>query len=168
MNRIDKKKTATKKTASKLGHDPLAWIDESEAEPETTAMSGSVEDDNQSISTINEINAAAKDTSVADSVQAVSDSMPVKNTEISNSTLSLPAYFGIAQSSDVCGEMRKILSSGTKKVEIAGGEVETFDAAALQLLMAFNKQAATSGIDVNWSERSQKINEVSVLLNINI
>lgn len=165
MSGDGKKKSSPKKPASKLGHDPLAWIDEV--------------DDKQAISEQDPIVAPGQytDYPVA-SLSEVTESPPVSKVDVDasvkisagmeSSRLNLPAYFGIAQSSAICEEMRNLLSSGCKAIEISGNDVESFDASALQLMIAFRNQASANDVSLVWSGRSQKIQEISDLLNVDI
>jgi len=139
MSANDKKKLPAKNAVSKLGHDPLAWLDEAEKNTVDTNIS--------------------PQTGMEIKIQ--------KNITPDISTLNLPVYFGIAQSSDVCSEMRQLMDSGCKTIEIAGGEVESFDAAAVQLMMAFHNQAVAAGVEIKWSGCSQKISEVKNLMGVN-
>jgi ABC-type transporter Mla MlaB component len=166
MTHDDKKKSGSRKTASKLGHDPLAWINESEddtgfSSKATSGQSAVVNND----APIPEQKGPASvvDTTTTDATGAVGNTV-----KKDNQVLRLPVFFGIAQASDICSQMRNILSSGCSVVEIAANDVESIDAAGLQLMVAFSKQASDSGIVVKWTGSSQKIKAVASLLNVKI
>lgn len=153
MTSDEKKKTTPKKSASKLGHDPLAWIDDVNAgmAPEAESMPAP------------ESQGAKRNVATSAPTRVMETAMP-ENT----ATLNLPVYFGIAQSAEICAEMQKIMASGGKEIKIAGGDVESFDTAAVQLMMALNKAADLNDIEISWSGCSQKMTEVRQLLNIKI
>lgn len=146
MSTDDKKKAPAKKMPNKLGHDPLAWINEDDPKAEADAVELPV-------------------VTVAKSTPAP---IATKASSSASKILNLPMYFGIGQSSEVCSDMQKILSSDCSAVQIAGGDVESCDTAAIQLILAFNKQAKTLGKDVEWLACSQKISDIGGLLGVKL
>lgn len=133
----DSKKKSAKKNVSKLGHDPLAWINEDE-----------VQSEKHPTPTTPSVSPSATESGAKKAV------------------LTLPVYFGIAHSADVCRQMREILASGCSVVSIAAADVESLDAAGLQCLLAFSRQAQSQGVTLEWSQRSPKILEVSQLAGV--
>jgi anti-anti-sigma regulatory factor len=147
MSDKDSKKASGKKASSKLGHDPLAWI-----EPDETSG-----DKEPSIPV-----QALQDIAVSSAAEAKSS-----DNDVVTAVLTLPAYFGISQAAAVHADMQKIFNEGRKQVEIAGDEVESMDTSAVQLLLAFVNEARSEGIQLSWLNYSKKIESVAGMLGIN-
>ena len=57
-----------------------------------------------------------------------------------NAMLELPIYFGIAQVGEVYENMKTVAENAGEEVKIKADDIESIDAAALQLLLVFIKQ----------------------------
>jgi ABC-type transporter Mla MlaB component len=135
---------------SKLGHDPLAWMEEQQS-LDRGAESVHTNDD----STI-------KNSSVDHAEVAMNISEPESGAEI----LSLPDRFGIAQVSEMTDRMRQYLSRDVEVIEVHGENVEAIDTAAVQLLIGFFAEARNNGRKIVFSRYSTKIDEMADLLNL--
>ncbi|MEO1573440.1 MAG: STAS domain-containing protein [Pseudomonadota bacterium] len=76
---------------------------------------------------------------------------------MSDTKVELPATFKIDSIDTVYGALKSTLD-GDGPVVVDGGAVETVDFAALQLLMAFARQCATSQRDVAFKDFSEPLN----------
>jgi len=139
---MTKKPTTKKKTnkPSRLGHDPLQGLEVKPGEDENN-HSLNIEQDEQ----LMEIE--------SDSEQAI---------------LHLPSHFSIAAVEEVYGQMSSLLYMKNTSIDVEATGVESIDTAALQLLYAFTERTKMSGKDIHWRSRSEKIDEASRILNINI
>ena len=169
-----KKKAAGKKSANpkktrspKLGHDPLAWINDSEAEElksQNTAKEESVaEVQNEAVE-----EPVPVDEELVQEPETPNDEALAEAQEAEGVTnmLDLPSYFGIAQVAEVHQQMLTLLNSDQDNLEILAKDVESIDAAALQLLAAFVKSAKEQGKAITWQEKSDKVQQAVSLLNI--
>ena len=159
-----KKKSATVKKAksSKLGHDPLSWIDETEAESLKAQNESKTESENLVEDAVEEV-VASEDQEVGEENNAVVTE--VENTE-ENEMFELPLYFGIAQVADVRGQMESLLNSEVDELEIKCEEIESIDTAAIQLLIAFVQDANKKGKSIKWVGQSEKLKSAIDLLNV--
>jgi len=82
--------------------------------------------------------------------------------------LHLPSHFSISEVEEVYGQMSSILETGENSIEVETTEVESIDTAAIQLLYAFTEKTRMSGRDIHWHSRSEKIDEASRLLDIDM
>jgi len=134
------KKTSKNKNASRLGHDPLDDLNI---------------DDDENLSTEKQ-------------KPSQNEHIPMKESAPKTETISLPSRFSIAEVDEIYTQMSSLLAQDTIDIELDGGNVESVDTSALQLLYAFNEKAAMSGKTIHWKSTSEKILESSRLLNINL
>lgn len=150
-NTQNKTKSAKNKV-SKLGHDPLSWINDPEIEIENTSNSDEASSLQDRLDT-NQPN--------SDEVAAVSEMLE------DNTMLDLPSYFGIAQVSTVYEEMQLILALKIDEIEINAADIESIDTAAIQLLIVFVDQATKSGKSIKWLVTTDKFKVAVTTLNLN-
>lgn len=170
---VKKKASPKKKSSSKLGHDPLSWIDENDAEK--------LKKQNQPVNQTTEGRSGSMPEEKVAEGEEVSLEEPVDQPEVSSeevtpaveseksedeNMLDLPVYFGIAQVADVYQQMKSIIESDSNAIDIKAGDIESIDTAALQLLSAFIKQAEENNKSVSWSSRSEKIDSAIAVLNM--
>ena len=180
-----KKKAAKKKAAkpkvSKLGHDPLSWIDDAEAENlkqenrQKHEISEPVEQEDTGDTTENHEQAIAPVEEAPAEIEApveaveevVEEEVQVEpEAEEDSKMLDLPVYFGIAQVAEVYQKMQPLVESSDDPVEIKADDVESVDTAALQLLLGFVKQLEEKGKSVKWMGCSDKFNSSVIVLNM--
>lgn len=138
--------TKPRNKISKLGHDPLAWM----AEPPDGSESSTAADD----STMEDNSVASEDPPVTVSNRS------------EQGVITLPERFGIAQLSDIHKDMRLLLAEDVAIIGVHGDRVESVDAAAMQLLVSFVAEARSNNKKVDFSRRSDKIDEVADLLDL--
>ncbi len=139
---MTKKSTAKSKTTkpSRLGHDPLGSLNVKSDEDENN-LPPNIEQDEQPMEIEPDSNRA---------------------------TLHLPSHFSISAVEEVYTQMSSFLEMTNTSIDVETIEVESIDTAALQLLYAFAEQTRMSGKNIHWCSRSEKIDEASRILNINI
>lgn len=148
--------TRSKSKTNKLGHDPLAWMDDGEQD------------------NLYENNVTVEKTDVDVSSQAASQSEseklePAVSEAASTgeaSVLNLPAYFGIAQVAEVRQGMLDMLGGAPEHVFINVDEIESIDTAAIQLLIAFVREVAGHGHKIEYRGHSEKVENIADLLNV--
>lgn len=152
-----KVKKATKKKVSRkkkdiLGHDPLAWISDEDADQ----LKNNIKEDKAVVGEIKETEPDAIDT-VVDEIQ--------EEEIMSEQTIfELPSYFGIAQVATTYGAMQNFLKNSTEVIEIEAKDVESIDTAALQLLAVFINEAKTKDKTIKWNSCSDKLSNSIELL----
>jgi len=160
---------ATKGKKSKLGHDPLSWISETDA-AEIQQQNNHKEEQQEIVEEIEEVEA----------VEEIRSEIEIKETDFSESNdcaeqsdskeimmLDLPLYFGIAQVADVYIQMQEVLESDMTNIEIQAEDIESIDAAAIQLLVAFVNAAKSKGKKILWKGISDKLNDAVVVFQLN-
>ena len=184
MASMSKKKSKSKKKPSRLGHDPLDFLDEDETLDESGLSEAVTPQLDENIQPADEKLAAEfllDDTSVDEETiekivtsEATNEEVEVDDvididTEVENpERLILPSNFTIYEVMDVDIQMKAILDSGCSSIELLGGDVESIDAAALQLLVSFLQQTRETGKNFNWKSCSDKIKEVADNLSIKL
>jgi len=148
------KKKVSRKKKTKLGHDPLDWVSDEDAEQ----LKKEVKED---------------DVVVEKEIEAVEpdkiESVVEENQEdaMSEQTIfELPPYFGIAQVAATKESMQSFLQNSGDEFEIKAGDVESIDTAALQLLTSFVKEAKSKGKNIKWGSASDKLESAVELLAI--
>ncbi|MDH5571676.1 MAG: STAS domain-containing protein [Gammaproteobacteria bacterium] len=183
MATIPEKKTRSKKKSSRLGHDPLDFLEQEEA-PDEPGLSVDVATQfEESIKEIdkNKVEVLPDDHSDVDQ-EIINEAIPggafndnvIGDKEMAQPVdsiqpdqfgiLVLPAHFTIYEVADINLQMKAILDTDSRTVDIQGGNVESIDAAALQLLVSFNRQASERGKIIEWQSCSDKIKEVAANL----
>ena len=170
----------------KLGHDPLAWLSgeeiqslskindtvdpmtfkETKIENEKIHVPGIEAEKNidQPVA-LEEMTKDIDDVKASETGSLPGDEDKTQRTNEDDDMLILPEIFGIAQAEDMHGELSSLLAvSGD--IEIDASTIETLDASALQLLIAFIKECKSSGRNVIWKKSSAKIDSAASLLNI--
>ena len=153
---VKKKRSSRKKTQTRLGHDPLAWIDDgsNQATPdsgeisseEIAAYGGEVEQD-------------------AAQVETAAEVVPQEITTETN-TLVLPAGFNIAEVASVHQQALAVLASDNDQVTINASAVEIIDAASLQLLLVICRTASESNKKIQWQGVPDRMKNGASVLNI--
>lgn len=158
----------SKNKGSKLGHDPLAWLDDDEA-----GANMPVADDVQNIATSpeeSESQPAGQELGKKDvSGDVVEDTItePVETlTSGGTAMFELPIYFGIAQVSEVKDDLNKLMAKSSEKIALNGSDIESIDTAAIQLLISFVSHAREQGKEVTFSGCSEKLLNTANLLNV--
>jgi len=178
---VEKKKAVRKKNIrkksrpSKLGHDPLSWIDEKDIDD----IAGGDNDNPESIAESKEENTESNHDEV-DNLSVAMENNVNDNTEkdINKSEemdeihrenldmLDLTSHFGISRVADIYPQMQSLISSSSETLKISGGDIESVDTAALQLLLAFVAEAEKNGKKIEWESCSEKLRSSASLLNI--
>ena len=162
----------SKSKVSKLGHDPLAWMDEEdlpakEGSPDqmkdteieapvaaTQAESISADEIEQSIET------------EVDEAQAEQTQQVPEPVEASSGRIDLPSYFGIAQVADCKLQMAQVLKSEDHELLVNVDELESIDTAAIQLLIGFKAAAEEADKSIRYVGQSEKLTNIVDLLNL--
>ncbi len=147
------KKKSSRKKKDKLGHDPLAWINDEDVEK----LKSEAEEDN--VSDKKEIEAIESDGIKPMLEEIQEDKIMGKQT-----VFELPPYFGIAQVAATKESMQSFLENSTDEIEIEAGDVESIDTAALQLLASFIKEAKSKDKCIKWRLISNKLEDSVKLL----
>ena len=157
-----------KKSNSKLGHDPLAWLDDESAETEkqpAKKQASKVVEEEQVV----EPKEPSSDVAV-DEVSEVVETEPVietdKKTTGDSNMMELPMYFGIAQVAEVHEQLKQLMQQGSEQIEIKADDIENIDTAAIQLLLSLIKQAEADNKTVKITSSSEKLKQVLNLLDI--
>ena len=148
------KKKASRKKKDKLGHDPLAWISDEDAEQ----LKKEVKEDDVVVEKETE---AIKPDEIESVVEETQEDAMSEQT-----IFELPPYFGIAQVAETKESMQSFLQSSGDEIEIEAEDVDSIDTAALQLLTSFIKEAKSKGKNIKWRSTSNKLESSVELLAI--
>lgn len=153
IKKVSKNKI-NRKAKGKLGHDPLAWISDEDAEE--------FKDE------INENNVVNREIEAIESDEVEPVVKKTQEEEIMNeqTIFKLPPYFSIAQVDSVKKSMQSFLQASGEEIEIESEDVESIDTAALQLLISFIKEVRSKGKSIKWRSISNKIESSIDLLSI--
>lgn len=142
----------SRKKSSKLGHDPLAWLeDDSEAEQQDV-QPAAVDD-----ASATEVTATAEAPETRDAGEAASAEPP-------SGPLPLPASFNISQAAAVHSQLCKLADG--EDISLDAGPVETIDTSAIQLLLAARQHAETKGVGFEILNPPDKMRNIASLLNV--
>lgn len=167
-----------RKKSSKMGHDPLAWISEEDAKKIQEKNNVSVEVGGKKIASVEENVNESVEVSVSIDEGMTADIADTQETteeqagKISGSCeevgnmIDLPIYFGIAQVSDVCTRMKEILENSDNTIEIKAEDIESVDAAAIQLLIAFSIKVKSQNKTIVWKGISSKLKDAMEILQV--
>ena len=150
----------SKKSKNKLGHDPLAWLDNEIIDP----VSDEVPADDVMIESeeVVQLNNEQQKDSVVE--QATGDDVKINNESVN--VLELPVYFGIAQVEEMHKSMKVIIEQGVDTVEVKADDNESIDAAALQLLIVFFQHMKNIGKTITITALSDRLKAAVELINI--
>jgi anti-anti-sigma regulatory factor len=97
--------------------------------------------------------------------KAVTEGKTPKRSRARSRVLRLPATLGIAQLAELREQFAAALDSG-RPLAIDGAAVEQLDGAALQLLLAFQRAAASAGRAPDWRKPSPRLSDAAALLGL--
>ena len=162
----------SKSKVSKLGHDPLAWMDEDdlpakEGSPDQamdTEIEASAEATGSAGAPVDEIEQGLE--TEVEEIQAEASQQDSELAQASAGRIDLPAYFGIAQVAECKQQMDQVLKSGDSELLVNVDELESIDTAAVQLLVGFKAAAEEADKSIKYMGHSEKLTNIVDLLNL--
>ncbi len=161
-----------RKKPSKLGHDPLAWIsgedvreiqEQNNVEAETPKETDSFSKDPEPLIDAPMVENKAIEAEELNNTDEITDGDSKEEVE---SMIDLPIYFGIAQVADVYSQMQSVLEQDSNTIEIKAEDIESIDAAAIQLLIAFSLKAKDKNKTIEWKAISSRLEEAMDVLQV--
>jgi anti-anti-sigma regulatory factor len=172
-----------KKAVSRLGHDPLDFLDNDEFVEELTSPENN---DMQSENEVNNEKTDVEHSIIADEPVAIEKTEPVDEQQASETveeqntssaeeinavktdditSLVLPSVCNISSVSEIHAQMKTFLYSNDDTINIQAGQVDSIDTAALQLLTSFDAMVKAQGKTILWQSSSDKFKEAASQLN---
>ena len=165
----------SKKTPkSRIGHDPLAWLKDEEtqqtaAPSRTTAASGTRRQARAGSTRVGSGNTVRKVTKrkagTTSNKTAAKKRASGSRAGAARQVVVLDESVGIADANTLYGQLKSLLGH-EGRIVVDAAKVETVDAAALQLLLAFVKARRDRSAEVSWDQPSEALCRAAAVLDI--